>query len=83
MDTSLRLATDMSDSESLPPGIQVLRSFKLENGLPVPPTRFERLVIRLEECADSNGRVAKCSRCTYLNECTTKFDAICGKVAMY
>ena len=83
MGTSLRLATDMSDSESLPSGMQVLRNFKLENGLPVPPNRFERLVERLEECASGNGRVAKCLRCSYLNECTAKFDAICGKVAMY
>ncbi|WP_152994002.1 hypothetical protein [Dehalococcoides mccartyi] len=73
----------MSNIAGLPPGIQVLRNFKLENGLPVPPARFERLVERLEECASSNGRVAKCLRCPYLEECTAKFDAICGKVAMY
>jgi len=73
----------MSNSTGLPLGIQVLRGFKLENGLPVPPSKFERLVEKLEDCASSNGRVAKCLRCSYLGECTTKFDAICGKVAMY
>lgn len=83
MGTSLSSVKDMSNSQGLPSGIQVLRSFKLENGLPIPPTRFERLVERLEECASSNGRVAKCLRCAYLDECIAKFDAICGKVAMY
>jgi hypothetical protein len=73
----------MSSRENLPRGIQALRSFELENGLPVPRNRFEKLVDRLEECADSNDKVARCQRCPYLAECISSFDAICGKVAMY
>ena len=83
MSTSLGLATDMSNKEILPSGIQVLRSFEIESGLPVRRKRFEKLVDRLQECADGNSRVAKCQRCPYLAECIGSFDSICGKVAMY
>jgi len=83
MATSLSLATAMSNKESLPSGIQALRSFEIESGLPIRRKRFEKLVDRLEECAEGNGRVAKCQRCPYLAECISSFDAICGKVAMY
>ena len=83
MGVSLSLAKNMSNRKSLPSGIQALRSFKLENGLPVPRNRFERLVDRLETCAEGSGKSAKCQRCPYLVECIGSFDAICGKVAMY
>jgi hypothetical protein len=73
----------MTNKESLPSGIQALRSFELENGLPVPRNRFEKLVGRLEECADRKDKVARCQRCPYLAECINSFDAICGKIAMY
>ena len=83
MTTSGSLAPAMSNKESLPSGIQALRGFEIENGLPVRRKRFENLVDRLEECAEGNGRVVKCQRCPYLAECICSFDAICGKVAMY
>ena len=83
MSTSLGLATNMSNKEILPPGIQALRNFRLDNGLPIRRKRFEKLVDRLEECADGNGSAAKCQRCPYLAECIGSFDSICGKVAMY
>jgi hypothetical protein len=73
----------MSNKEFLPSGIQALRSFEIESGLPVRKKRFEKLVGRLEECADGNGKVSKCQRCPYLAECIGSFDGICGKVAMY
>jgi hypothetical protein len=83
MSTSSSLSTAMSNKESLPSGIQALRSFELESGLPIRRNRFEKLVDRLEECAEGNGRVAKCQRCPYLAECIGTFDSICGKVALY
>lgn len=83
MGVSLSLAKVMSSRERLPSGIQALRSFELETGLPVPRNRFEKLVDRLEQCAEGNGRLARCQRCSYLAECIGSFDAICGKVAMY
>ena len=83
MSTSLELATDMRSKEILPSGIQALRSFEIESGLPVRKKRFEKLVDRLEECADGNCKVAKCQRCPYLAECIGSFDSICGKVAKY
>lgn len=83
MRTSLSLFKDMSEIENLPSGIQILRGFKLDDGLPVRPARFEKLVERLNECADNHSKAAKCHRCPYLAECLSRFDTICDKVAMY
>jgi hypothetical protein len=83
MDIFLDVVTDMSDIGDLPLGIKALRNFKLEKDIPVRPARFEKLVERLNDCAANLGKAVKCQRCRYLAECTAKFDAICGKVAMY
>ncbi|MBM4341690.1 MAG: hypothetical protein FJ110_19365 [Deltaproteobacteria bacterium] len=83
MGVSLSLVKNMTNKESLPSGIQALRDFEIESGLPVPRNRFEKLVDKLDGCAGRKDKTARCQRCPYLAECIASFDAICGKVAMY
>ena len=72
------------DQRKLPQGIKILQRFELDNGPTIPRGRFERLVDSLNKCA-ANGtpRTIKCDSCPFLGECLGRFDAICGRVAMY
>jgi len=74
----------MNHTERLPEGIELLRKFEEDNGAAVSRHRFEELVDSLNECAaNSKPKATKCNFCPYIDECLSRFDAICGRVAMY
>lgn len=74
----------MNSTEKLPEGIEALRELERNNGAPISRRIFNKLVSCLERCASTGKpKATKCQICQHLSECLSRFDAVCGRVAMY